>query len=134
MSINRCGASSRKSKRDTPLVIKGRLTTPEDYGRDELVGRGLIPTPEEYMYPGLWERGYLPQPTDSDFSNINNFITEQCAASYPGAKPCPLPLMNPVSTAIAVDFDTPPDENYFPSVVGLEGCTSVVVSVPNAFF
>ena len=65
--------------------------------------------------------------TDIDFANnINNFITEQI--TYPGAKPCPLPTLNPDSTAITVKFDSPPgDGNYFPSLEGLEGCTSVVI-------
>ena len=120
------------SKRDKPVVIKGRLPTPDDYARDDLAERGLLSIPEDYMHDELWNRGYIPLPSDPDFANnMNNFITEQCAASYPGAKPCPLPSINPDSTALTVAFDTPPNEgSYFPSVVGLEGCTSVVVSEP----
>lgn len=122
------------SKRNKPpIVIKGRLSTPEDYARDDLAERGLLSIPEDYMHDGLWNRGYLPLPTESDFPTINNFITEQVSPSYPGAKPCPVPIGNPYSTAITVAFDSPPDNgNYFPSLVGLQGCTSVVVSSSQA--
>lgn len=93
---------------------------------DELAKRAQNSTPEDFDGSDTWKRGYIPMPTDGDFANnINNFITEQI--TYPGAVPCPMPMINPDSTAITVKFDSPPDENYYPSVVGLEGCTSVVI-------
>lgn len=77
----------------------------------------------------MWKRGYLPQVTDSDFANsINNFIVELTSPSYPGAKPCEIYYQAAISTALTVAFDAVPDEgNYFPSLRGLEGCTSVVI-------
>lgn len=126
-----CGAASKlKSKRDPPLVIEGRLATPEDYWQDDLARHhGLASLPVDYLHDDNWKRGYIPQLSDPDFANnVNNFITEQTASSYPGAKPCPINYQNPFSTALTVAFDAPPDEgNYLPSLVGLEGCTSVVI-------
>ena len=126
-----CGPASKlKSKRDPPLMIEGRLATPKDYWRDDLAKRhGLESLPADYMQDDRWKRGYIPQTSDSDFANdVNNFITEQIAPTYPGAKPCPINYQNPFSTALTVAFDAPPDEgNYLPSLRGLEGCTSVVI-------
>ena len=107
--------------------LNGRLPTPDDFLRDDLMERGLLSAPENYEEFEIWKRGYIPMPSDVDFANnINNFITEQI--TYPGAKPCPLPAINPDSTAVTVKFDAPPDNgNYYPSLQGLEGCTSVVI-------
>ena len=120
-----CGAASKlKSKRDPPLVIEGRLATPKDYWQDDLARHhGLASLPVDYLHDDSWKRGYIPQLSDPDFANnVNNFITEQTASSYPGAKPCPINYQNPFSTALTVAFDAPPDEgNYLPSLVGLEG-------------
>ena len=104
------------------------MATPEDYLQDDLAKRGLLSIPEDYVRDDIWERGYIALPSDSDFgNNINQFITEEI--TNPGARPVPIPSINPDSTAITVAFDSPPNEgNYYPSVVGLEGCTSVVVS------
>ena len=122
-----CNASSTAiSKRDRPLV-SGRLPRPEDFLRDNLAKGARVSGPEDYEQDDTWKRGYIPLPTDLDFGHsIDNFITFQI--TYPGAKPCPLPSINPDSTAITVKFDSPPpDENYYPSLEGLEGCTSVVI-------
>ena len=113
-------------KRERPS-IDGRLPKPGDFLRRDLAERNSSSTQENYNENDIWKRGYIPLLTDSDFANnINNFITEQI--TFPGAKPCPLPPLNPDSTAITVKFDSPPDEgDYFPSLQGLEGCTSVVI-------
>ena len=111
-------------------MLKGRLATPEDYWRDDLARHhGLASLPIDYMHDDSWKRGYIPQVSDSDFANnVNNFITEQIASSYPGAKPCPIDYTKAFSTALTVAFDAPPNEgSYLPSLVGLEGCTSVVI-------
>ena len=126
-----CGPASKlKSKRDPPLIVEGRLATPEDYRRDDLAKHhSLAFLPADYMQDDSWKRGYIPQVSDPDFSNkVNNFITEQIGSTYPGAKPCPIDYQNPFSTALTVAFDAPSDEgNYLPSLRGLEGCTSVVI-------
>lgn len=45
-----CGAAATpKSKRDKPLLVQGRLTTPDDYVKDDLAKRGLLTLPENYM-------------------------------------------------------------------------------------
>ena len=92
------------------------MPKPEDFEPDHMAERGLSSVPEDFMHPDIWRRGYIPMPTDSDFPNINNFITSQFG--YPGAKQVPMPAANPLSTAIVVAFDTPPDENYYPYVTG----------------
>ena len=67
--------------------------------------------------------------SDPDFANnINNFITE--VMTYPGNRPLPVFIARSDSTAITIKFDSPPEAdqgNYFPSVSGLEGCTSIVI-------
>ena len=126
-----CGPTPKlKTRRDPPLMIEGRLATPEDYWRDDLAKRhGLGSLPADYMLDVRWKRGYIPQVSDSDFvDNVNIFITEQMGSTYPGAKPCSINYQNPFSTALTVAFDAPPDEgNYLPSLRGLEGCASVVI-------
>lgn len=76
-----------------------------------------------------WKRGYIDLLSDSDFNNnINHFISE--LITCPGAQVCPVPddRITPFSTALTVAFDSPPDKgNYYPSVSGLRGCTSVVI-------
>lgn len=124
------GATKPKSKRDKPLVIKGRLATPEDYWRDDLYKRhDLLSSPDNYMQDDVWKRGYIPQLSDADFAkSIDNFIVEQTAPSYPGARSCEVNYQAPISTARTVAFDAVPDDgNYYPSLRGLEGCTSVVI-------
>ena len=107
------------------MKMKGRLPKPEDFEPDGMAERGLSSIREDFMHPDIWRRGYIPMPTDSDFPNINNFITSQF--DYPGAQKVYMPSINPTSSALVVAFDTPPEENYYPYVTGLEGCTSVVI-------
>ena len=140
MSCGWCGAQATaqaKVKRDPIKLEVRRLYEPSDFARPRandlaLDRRGFLPLPEySGQFPKaaeheLEERGYLPTPQDSDFGNINNFITE--LITYPGAKPCPLRRSGiGGSSAISVAFDTPPEGTYFPSVSQLEGCTSVVI-------
>lgn len=124
------GATKSKSKRDKPLIIEGRLPTPEDYWRDDLSNRyGQLSLFDNSTEDDVWKRGYLPQVSDSDFANsVDNFIVELTSPDYPGAKPCAIYYQAAISTALTVAFDAVPDEgNYFPSLRGLEGCTSVVI-------
>ena len=124
------GVSKSKSKRDKPLVIEGRLPTPEDYWRDELAKRhGLLSMPTNYMQDDVWKRGYIPQVSDPDFANsVDTFMVDLTAPNGPGARPCVINYQAAISTALTVAFDAVPNEdNYYPSLRGLEGCTSVVI-------
>lgn len=124
------GASKSKSKRDKPLVIEGRLPTPEDYWRDDISKRnGLGSLPSNYMQDDFGKRGYIPQVSDPDFANsIDTFMVDLTAPNGPGAKPCIVNYQATISTALTVAFDAVPnDDNYYPSLRGLEGCTSVVI-------
>ena len=81
------------------------------------------------MQDDFWKRGYIPQVSDPDFANsIDTFIVDLTAPSGPGAKPCKIYYQAAISTALTVAFDAVPDDgNYYPSLRGLEGCTSVVI-------
>ncbi len=81
------------------------------------------------MQDDVWKRGYIPQVSDADFANsVDTFIVDLTAPSGPGAKPCKIDYQASLSTALTVAFDAVPDDgDYFPSLRGLEGCTSVVI-------
>lgn len=81
------------------------------------------------MQDDMWKRGYIPQVSDPRFAeSLDKFIVAQVGKTYPGAKPLKNDYQASRSTALTVAFDTPPGlGNYLPSVIGLEGCTSVVI-------
>ena len=81
------------------------------------------------MQDDNWKRGYIPQVSDVDYGgSIDQFIVDLTSPIGPGAKPLKIYYQAPISTALTVAFDAVPnDDNYYISLRGLEGCTSVVI-------
>ena len=81
------------------------------------------------MQDDRWKRGYIPQVSDLGFGNsVDTFIVDLTSPTGPGAKPLKVNYQASVSTALTVAFDAVPnDDNYYVSLRGLEGCTSVVI-------
>ena len=76
-----------------------------------------------------WKRGYIPQVSDPDYGNsIDQFIVDLTAPNTDDARACKIYYQAPIATALTVAFDAIENEgNIYPSLRGLEGCTSVVI-------
>ncbi|KAG7005184.1 hypothetical protein G7Y79_00021g050510 [Physcia stellaris] len=120
------GDSPARSKRERPLSL-GRLATPKDYLRDDLAKRGMIAVPRNQVHRDLSKRGFIDTVAGVDYrGNMDQFISEEITKD--GQRPLLNRQIGRFSSALAVAFDAPPNEGeYYPSVSGLEGCTSVVI-------
>ena len=81
------------------------------------------------MQDDNWKRGYIPQVSDVDYGgSIDQFIVDLTSPIGTGARPLKINYVAAISTALTVAFDAVPnDDNYYISLRGLEGCTSVVI-------